>query len=73
MPTETLAGDCELARCAKFDVVYYLKMPQIIALIEQSAECRQFIKLFLMVSANQNQIQFCFKKCSLKNMELALC
>ena len=47
LPTETLAGNCELARCAKFDVVYNLKMPQIIALIEQSAECHQFIKVFL--------------------------
>ena len=55
LPTETLAGNCELARCSKFDVVYDLKMPQIIALIEQSAACHQFIKVFLMLSRKSEQ------------------
>ena len=44
-PNEVDAGDCEALRCAQFKVVYDVSMPQIIALIEQSAECRQFIKV----------------------------
>ena len=44
-PSEVDAGDCETRRCAKHKVVYDITMPQIIALIEQSAECRQFTKV----------------------------
>ena len=45
-PSETDAGDCEPPRCARHVVTYDVTMEQIIALIEQSAECRQFIKVF---------------------------
>ena len=44
-PNEATAGDCDPARCARHSVVYDLTMPQITALIEQSAECHQFIKV----------------------------
>ena len=44
-PDEQFAGNCEDKRCAKHKVVYNTTMPQIIALIKQSAKCRQFIKV----------------------------
>ena len=44
-PNEEVAGDCEPRRCAKHKIIYDVTMPQIIALIEQSTECRQFIKV----------------------------
>ena len=46
-PNETDAGNCEPQRCAIHSVTYDVSMDQIIALIEQSTECRQFIKVFL--------------------------
>jgi len=42
---EADAGNCEPARCAKHKVTYDIKMSQIIALIEQSTECRQYVKV----------------------------
>ena len=44
-PYEIEAGNCEPERCARHSVSYYISMEQIIALIERSAECRQFIKV----------------------------
>ena len=44
-PYEIEAGNCNPSRCARHSVVYEVSMPQIIALIERSAECRQFIKV----------------------------
>ena len=43
----TDAGSCEPQRCAAHYVTYDVSMERIIALIEQSTECRQFIKVFL--------------------------
>ena len=47
---ETFAGDCELARCAKHEVIYDFNLDDIIALIDRSAKCRQFIKVFLDIA-----------------------
>ena len=46
-PNEVNAGDCEPQRCVRHSLTYDVPMPLIIALIEQSAECRQFIKVFV--------------------------
>ena len=43
-----------LKRCATHNVTYDVTMPQIIALIEQSSECRQFIKV---IGSNELRIQ----------------
>ena len=42
-PSEVDAGDCDPQRCATHNVTYDVTGLQIIALIEQSSECRQFI------------------------------
>ena len=47
-PTETDAGICDYARCAKHNISYLVPMSQIIAIIEQSAECRQFVKVIML-------------------------
>ena len=44
-PSEFPAGYCERSRCAKHEVIYDIPMAQIIALIEQSTECRQYVKV----------------------------
>ena len=45
-PNETVAGNCNNPRCANHSITYDVTLPQIAAVIEQSAECRQFIKVF---------------------------
>ena len=49
---ETLAGDCDPARCAKHDVIYDFSLDEIIEMIDRSAECRQFIKVFSNIAKN---------------------
>ena len=46
-PNETNAGNCDPRRCATHSVTYDVSMDKIIALIEQSTECRQFIKVYV--------------------------
>ena len=43
---ETIAGDCDFARCAKHEVIYDFSLDEIIEMIDRSSECRQFIKVF---------------------------
>jgi len=43
--SEVVSGNCEESRCSKHVIVYDAPMTQIIALIEQSTTCRQFVKV----------------------------
>jgi len=43
--TEMESDKCDPARCATHRISYDVSMEQIVALIEQSRQCRQFIKV----------------------------
>ena len=53
-PNEVDAEYCKGRRCAKYNVIYDATMQQIIALINQSTECRQFIKVIFQIYQHNN-------------------
>jgi len=46
--TEVESDNCDPARCATHPISYDVSMEQIVTIIEQSRQCRQFIKVIIM-------------------------